>query len=1006
MARRQNSAGLVTIAAAFVLLASSFLVAQSADSSSLVEVYWNSSRSTVIPGVTSLVLMDENVARVERTGDIVQVYGLERGETVLLAFVQGKPVSFRVRVIERPQVPISPSLLRQQAEMGHGIFTTGFQTMDTGTSSTFVASQGTFWSQPMGDRGRFEFSSTAEDGNITSGHSFNLRNASATYSDPAKQIHLFDFTVNLMNPAEPGQVSVSTFSDTIDLRGAKVVLIRDRNRYSMYAGTSLPYHYLTLGNTRDLAGFSWERRHSRELSLFANTTYVNAPVNYFTLDSERRNSIMQTTGFTWLPDSKWSVSASGGASNHGGLLRGMATYSTPGLTAFAGGSTSAAMFPMNQIHSLFTGGSTIRAGVVRQSNNWLSESIYYQRSTSRPVSGILQGGSSQYLSPGIGLRLSARQNASLTYTYSRSEGGFQSSTSSSNRLDGNWSWQIADRVINATQFAVGAVQDRLQLHSEDQFSIRNSLQFPVGSNQMFVGASFDRADPSLVQKLNAELNLLSPALKNLFLNDPIAFVNSANLPPELRALLEAQHPASVSAFASGNFYLGKRLTLNPSFSVSKMTGLTSSSWTPFVGYGLQYQLLPSLQISSGLNNVWAFNSNHVSERTTVFSFGLVKTFRAAPDIFSLRHGGRVVEGRVYRDNNVNGVFNAGEPGFAGVEVRLENGEAAITDEQGHFKFTGVSSGAHRVTLNIVQFRNPIKMTTASDTEIDLIRNKRGAANFGIIDFARVMGTVFNDLRFQDKLQPDSKGMQRIEITLQGDKIKRTATTDSSGQFEITDVPPGDYTVTLDTQSLPANYVAPAESFTVHVNPVSTTLRDVPVRALRSISGRVFLRTPRVQPNGTATPAPLQGSLPRKQAGRPVHPGGSSRTDTPPASETNGTVAYDMIPVEGIQISAGYGIVKTDANGNFLIRNLPAGDLVVTLVPVRPVPAGMNVPSGRVHMPAEPVQVQGASIVISNPELMPYLVGRTVEEIRQLAPPMAPPTPLQTATGGVAHGGRP
>jgi hypothetical protein len=35
---------------------------------------------------------------------------------------------------------------------------------------------------------------------------------------------------------------------------------------------------------------------------------------------------------------------------------------------------------------------------------------------------------------------------------------------------------------------------------------------------------------------------------------------------------------------------------------------------------------------------------------------------------------------------------------------------------------------------------------------------------------------------------------------------------------------------------------------------------------------------------------------------------------------------------------------------------------------------MKVPSGQVKMPADPIQVQGATIVISNPELAPYLTG--------------------------------
>jgi len=48
---------------------------------------------------------------------------------------------------------------------------------------------------------------------------------------------------------------------------------------------------------------------------------------------------------------------------------------------------------------------------------------------------------------------------------------------------------------------------------------------------------------------------------------------------------------------------------------------------------------------------------------------------------------------------------------------------------------------------------------------------------------------------------------------------------------------------------------------------------------------------------------------------------------------------------------------------------------VTLVPQKDLPAGMKVPAGQVKMPAEPIQAQNATIVIGNPELMPYLVEK-------------------------------
>ena len=90
--------------------------------------------------------------------------------------------------------------------------------------------------------------------------------------------------------------------------------------------------------------------------------------------------------------------------------------------------------------------------------------------------------------------------------------------------------------------------------------------------------------------------------------------------------------------------------------------------------------------------------------------------------------------------------------------------------------------------------------------------------------------------------------------------------------------------------------------------------------------------------------------------------------------------YTLVPMAGIQLQAGPAFAVSDKDGRFLLRDLPAGDLTVTVVPVKPLPPGMQTPAGAVHMPPEPIQVQGATIVISNPDLVPYLIGKTAQEV--------------------------
>ncbi len=102
-------------------------------------------------------------------------------------------------------------------------------------------------------------------------------------------------------------------------------------------------------------------------------------------------------------------------------------------------------------------------------------------------------------------------------------------------------------------------------------------------------------------------------------------------------------------------------------------------------------------------------------------------------------------------------------------------------------------------------------------------------------------------------------------------------------------------------------------------------------------------------------------------------------------KSNELATYDMLPVPGITIMAGDIRTQTAADGSFLLRNLPAGDLVVTIAPVKALPQGMTLPKGAVHLPDEPIEVHDATIVISNPDLLPYLVGKTVEQIRHVQP---------------------
>ena len=949
---------------------------------SLVEVYWQWSRTISVPPLANIVVLDPEVARVEPAMDGLQIYGLERGETVVLGYLHDKPVSIRVRVVPRPVVAISPSLLRRQGEMAQGMFGSTAQISNGSGQTTTTVVSNFNWTQPAGSEGRLFINTQVEDNDFVGGHAFNIRHGSIAYRSPSLDVSLLDHLVSLTNNGPQRYVTPLAYSDSLELRGGAVTFKNGGNQYMFFGGSTIPSYFLTLGSTRDVGGFSFMRKQTQKLNLFATTSYINSPADFFNPTGARQDDWMQTGGFTYQPSDKWTMQGTGGASTHGGMGRGELSYVSHRLTFFAAGGSSSLLFPLNRVQSLFSGTTSAKAGITVASSERFTESLYYQHTITQAFGNILHAGSSDYLTPGLAWKVDHKDDLNFNYTFSRNDGGFANTTSTGNRLDTIWRRQITPLVSNAAQLTVGTLQDPLQLNSEDEFSLRDSLYFPIKGGNMMVGVEHDRRNPSLERKLGSELQLLSPALQTLFLQDPVSFVESNNLPPEVRALLDSQVPISTSISASAQLRLGKKLALSPNFSFARASSGQTTSWTPFVGYGLNYQIRPSFEFNSGLTNVWVFNSNaNAVQRTTLMYFGFNKRFSAMPgSLLPTHHAGRIVEGRVFRDNNVNGAYNAGEQGLVGMRVQLDDGQVAETDEQGRYKFSDVSQGEHTVSLNLTQFAGPVRMTTKNQSGVDLIRQRIAIVDFGIVDFARVTGSIFNDLRFDGKRQPDAKGLANVHLLLDDGKRRRTIVAQDNGDFEADDIPPGDYMMSVDPDSLPANYTLAENSFTLHVSPVSTLVQEIPARAMRSISGRVFVKVlaePAAQPQDSEklkiSGMPSGGVRSQRggQAGGRVNQSGRGQAQGANGANSGGD--YNLVPLAGVQITAGYGIAKTDENGNFLLRDLPAGDLTVTLVSQKELPAGMKVPAGQVRMPAEPIQVQGATIVISNPELTPYLV---------------------------------
>ncbi len=169
--------------------------------------------------------------------------------------------------------------------------------------------------------------------------------------------------------------------------------------------------------------------------------------------------------------------------------------------------------------------------------------------------------------------------------------------------------------------------------------------------------------------------------------------------------------------------------------------------------------------------------------------------------------------RVWRDDNGNGVQDGGEPGLPGITVQLRNAAATAvvatttTDANGFYGFGGLPAGtytviatqpAHHVpTGDLDGLAQPSRATVALGWG-----ESRNDVDFGYQPLSTIGSLVWLDL--DDNGSPDpggsEPGLSGIVVTASGTGGTFSTLTDDYGQYVLTDLPPGTYTVGVTVPS--------------------------------------------------------------------------------------------------------------------------------------------------------------------------------------------------------------
>jgi len=167
-----------------------------------------------------------------------------------------------------------------------------------------------------------------------------------------------------------------------------------------------------------------------------------------------------------------------------------------------------------------------------------------------------------------------------------------------------------------------------------------------------------------------------------------------------------------------------------------------------------------------------------------------------------------ISGQVFNDLNGNGSQDPGEPGLANWTVYLDVAGTGVyqtgdpvttTDANGDFAITSLADGTYPVRE--VPQSGWVQTTATQDITV---ANGQHATGVSIGDFqlATISGEVFNDLNGNGTLDPGEPGLQgwTVDLLNSQNNVIATTTTDANGDYSLTGIGPGTFTVQEVLQS--------------------------------------------------------------------------------------------------------------------------------------------------------------------------------------------------------------
>ncbi len=214
--------------------------------------------------------------------------------------------------------------------------------------------------------------------------------------------------------------------------------------------------------------------------------------------------------------------------------------------------------------------------------------------------------------------------------------------------------------------------------------------------------------------------------------------------------------------------------------------------------GLQYSYTKNLNSGAG----GAFGGGTQTQRTAhQFNVNLTDAFVFAAN--RLKSIGRrnqsngILYGNVFLDLNRNGKQDDGEPPVPNIQLMLDRKDAVAVNNKGQYFLRNLHKGKHRLAFDFDNL--PINITPTTETVIAKIDSgKLTHANFGIIVTpGNISGNVV--MHTASGQAVDATDVVVVLTNKATGKEVKFTYARTAGAFDLTDIAPGDYELSLDKQ---------------------------------------------------------------------------------------------------------------------------------------------------------------------------------------------------------------